>query len=119
MLYHRPVCIIHSSNSYHLHYPKNNCLCFGSGTFGLPLFFSVVRGFLISGVGSRFIDGPSACTASRIVCLDRQRSICSLKCRSSAACGLLQMGQSHHCSSAAFSFVGLGAISLPCLRPSD
>src|SRR5690349_9987700 len=99
----------------HLIYPKNSCFCLGSTVRGRPLFLSAMRGFLGSGVVSLFMEGPSSCTASRIVCRDRQRSMCSLNCLSSAACGLLHIGQSHH-SSAACSFTGLGAISLPCLR---
>lgn len=107
-------------------YPKNNLLCFGSGAVvaGRPLFLSPVFALLASGVLP--LDGtsacaPSACTASRMVCRDRQRSICSLNARSFAVCGRLQMGQSHSSSSgwAGSSLVGLGTISFPWWRYGD
>src|SRR3569833_332550 len=112
-------------------HPKRNFFCLGSpGAGGRPLRFSpATRVFLLSSgvapllppvVGEAMADSiwASIWTASRIVRLERHKTICSLNARSLAAWGRLQMGQSHHSSSGfADCFgVGLGAISFPCRR---
>lgn len=69
-----------------------------STLMGRPRFLLAVDDvacFAVSCCGQQPGSSTTPFTASCIVCLERQRSMCSLNERSSAVCGRLQIGQCH------------------------